>query len=609
MIISRLGQFIGLMMAAALVLSGCRSHEEVASAPTSSPAAGQLHQLFEDYREANFHLNPIEAMYQGDMRFNHRLGEGLSDDYIARSLALESETLEQLAAIDRSRLNEQDQLSYDFFRYLREVQREYFAEGFARKEALLPVSQFFSLPNYMAVLGSGAATQPFASVQDYDNWLSRMGEYSDWTQIAIARMQEGVKEGVVQSRVLIERTLPQLRAHLVENVEQSIFYKPIQNMPDSFSVADKQRLEKAYRKAISERFVPTYRQLHDYLQNEYLPNTRETFGLGQLPGGSALYNFKVRQRTTTSLTPAEIHEIGLAETQKLLREMAAVKETVGFKGDMAAFFEFLRSDSQFHYPSEAALVKAYEDVKAQVDRGLPQLFDVQPKAPYIVKPIEQFRAASSAAAEYRAPAPDGSKPGVFYINTYDLQARPTYMREAISIHEAAPGHHFQIALAQEMEGLPAFRRFNHVTAYVEGWGLYTETLGKDLGLYQDPYQYFGYLTAAMWRACRLVVDTGLHAKGWSRQQAIDFMKAHTALADTDIVAEVERYMAIPGQALAYKIGKLKLLELRQRAESALGEAYDIRDYHREVLTDGALPLGILEAKVDRWIAETKSAEL
>jgi len=608
--IQRLGLFVAAVLTMVFVLlTGCRSHEETAKAYSSEQTAMTLHQLFEDYREANFQLNPMEAMYQGDMRFNHRLGDGLSDDYIAQSLSLESETLERLAAINRDRLNAQDQLSYDFFQYLRQTQRDYFAEGFARKDALLPVSQFFSLPNYMAVLGSGASTQPFATVADYDNWLSRMGEFSDWTQRAIARMGEGLEEGVVQPRVLIERTLPQLQAHLVEKVEQSIFYKPIQNMPASVADADRQRLEQEYRKAISERFIPAYRQLHDYLQNEYLPNTRETFGLGQLPGGSAWYNFKVRQRTTTSLTPGEIHQIGLAETEKLLREMEAVKESVGFKGDMAAFFQFLRRDSQFHYASEAALVKAYEDVKTQVDMGLPQLFDVQPKAPYIVKPIEQFRAAASAAAEYRAPAPDGSKPGVFYINTYDLKARPTYMREAISIHEAAPGHHFQIALAQELEGLPAFRRFNHVTAYVEGWGLYTETLGRDLGLYQDPYQYFGYLTAAMWRACRLVVDTGLHANGWSRQQAIDFMKAHTALADTDIVAEVERYMAIPGQALAYKIGKLKLLELRQRAESALGEAYDIRDYHREVLTDGALPLGILEAKVDRWITETKRAEL
>ncbi|MGH1372246.1 MAG: DUF885 domain-containing protein [Cellvibrionaceae bacterium] len=588
-----------------LWLAGCQDKAETkAVAPKTSTQ--QLHQLFDDYRIENFELNPMNAMFEGEMAYNHRLGDGLSDDYLNKSLALQERTLAQLKAIDRASLSPADQLSYDVFLYQRNTNQDYFANGVALWEAQIPVSQFFSLPNYLAVLGSGGATQPFATVEDYDNWLQRMGEFTPWVDNAIARMQEGIEAGVVQPRVLIERTLPQLQAHMVDDVSASIFHKPLTRFPESFSQADKTRLIEAYESAIAERFVPAYTKLHDFLQNTYLPATRTEVGLAHQPNGKKWYNTKVREHTTTDLSADEIHQIGLQQVTLLRAGMERIKDEVKFEGDLKAFFNHLRTDKQFQYESEAQLLQAYEDVRSSIDEGLPNLFDIAPKAPYVIKPIESFRAASAAAAQYNSPAPDGSKPGVFYVNTYDLPSRPTYLREALSIHEAAPGHHFQIAIAQELEGLPAFRKFDHVTAYVEGWGLYTESLGKDLGLYTDPYQEFGALTMAMWRACRLVVDTGMHAKGWSREQAIEYMQDNTALSHTDIVAEVERYLALPGQALAYMIGRLKLLELREKSQQALGEQYDIRDYHRVVLSDGSLPLFILEQQVDQWIEDSQS---
>lgn len=601
------GSMSRLGVAATVVLSLilCACNDEVEHTAQVASDGQRLQQIFSDYRAANFQLNPLNAMFEGEMAYNDQLGDGLSDNYLAKSQALETLALTQLKAIDRTALSAADVLSYDVFWYQRNSRLEYFTSGVARLDAMVPISQFFSVPNFMAVLGSGGSTQPFATTADYDRWLARMSEFSVWVDRAIARLKEGVANGVVQPRVLIERTLPQLQAHMVDNAADSIFYKPVQAFPEGISAADQARLTDAYRVAIETTFVPAYRRLHDYLQSDYLPSTRNTVGLAQQPDGQRWYNQKVRQYTTTNLTADEIHNIGLQQVALITTQMESIKQRVGFEGDLRAFFNHLRTDKQFQYASEQELLDAYEGVRTIVDAGLPVLFDIAPKAPYIIKPIEAFRAASAAAAQYNSPAPDGSKPGVFYVNTYDLPSRPTYIREAIFVHEAAPGHHFQIAIAQELEDLPAFRKFDHVTAYVEGWGLYTESLGKDLGLYTDPYQEFGALTLAMWRACRLVVDTGMHAKGWSREQAIEYMAHNSALSHTDIVAEVERYMAMPGQALAYMIGRLKLLELRERAEQQLGEQYDIRDYHRVVLSDGSLPLSILERQVDDWIKRSR----
>ena len=592
---------------ALLLLTGCDQAAKSPIKPAVIDPSAALKQVFHDYQEASFKLNPLQATFQSDARYNDVLGDYLSDDYLAQSEALEASTLKALASLDREQLSEQDQLSYDIFSYDRKLALNDYQQGFAKLATYLPISQFYSFHSTVAKLGSGASAQPFNTPADYDTWLKRVAGFTPWVDTAIARMLEGIAKGVVQPRIVVERMIPQLAAMLVETPQESLFYKPITDLPEAFSAEDRARLTKAYEIAIARQITPAYKKLHDFVAGDYLASARETVGLGQVPGGQAWYQSRARYHTTTDLTPDQIHQLGVAEVARIRAEMEAVMSELKFDGDLQAFFTFLKTDPQFQPSSEAELIAAYEALRVQIDAALPALFDIAPKAPYVIKPIEAFRAASQAAAEYNSPAPDGSRPGIFYVNTYDLPARPTYMREMLSIHEAAPGHHFQIALAQEQTQLPDFRRYDGPNAYVEGWGLYTESLGKDLGLYKDPYQYFGSLTADMWRACRLVVDTGMHAKGWTREQAIDFMKQNLALSDTDIVAEVERYIAYHGQALSYKIGQLKLLELRARAQEKLGDEFDIKAFHRQVLIDGAMPLAILEAKIDRWITQ-QSAE-
>jgi uncharacterized protein (DUF885 family) len=351
--------------------------------------------------------------------------------------------------------------------------------------------------------------------------------------------------------------------------------------------------------------VPAYRRLHDFMRDEYLPKTRASVGLDALPDGKAWYEYRVREITTTDLTPAQIHEIGLAEVKRIHAEMQGVMQQVGFKGTLAEFFVFLNNDPQFMWPSREALVQGYVDIKERVDPQLPRLFEILPRADYEVRAVEPFREKSAAGGSYQAASEDGSRPGIFYANAYDLKARPKWAMEALSLHEGSPGHHFQITIAREQKELPRFRRFGGYTAYSEGWALYAESLGPGLGMYHDPYQYFGRLEGELFRAIRLVVDTGLHSKGWTREQVLEYIDANSATSDARRVAETERYIAIPGQALAYKLGQLKISELRARAEQALGERFDVRKLHTAVLADGALPLDVLEAKVDRWIAAQK----
>ena len=378
-------------------------------------------------------------------------------------------------------------------------------------------------------------------------------------------------------------------------------------MPAEFSAADKVRLTAAYREMIGQRMLPAYRELRAFIANEYMPKTRTAPGMDALPGGAAWYAFNAKNSTTTDLTPDEIHTIGLNEVARihgLIRTDVMAK--VGFKGSLQDFFQFMQNDPRFNFKSEEALLAHYRALEAKVDARVKEQFSLIPKAPFEIRAVEPFRAQSAAGGSYMPPSEDGTRPGIFYVNTYDLPTRKTWDAEDLYLHEAIPGHHFQIALQQELTGLPKFRRFGGETAFIEGWGLYAESLGRDLGLYQDPYDYFGYLQNELWRAIRLVVDTGLHSKGWTREQVIKYMLDNSAESETQSTAEAERYMAIPGQALAYKIGELKIQELRQRAQSQLGPRFDIREFHAEVLKDGAVPLSVLEAKIDRWIAGKKA---
>ena len=603
-----------LVISVLLAFAGCQPSgtssegEGVAEEPAAVNPEEELDALFHEYDEEFLRLNPIFATFRGDPRFNDQWGphDFLSDEYAQAMHELNQRYLARLLEIDPEGLDPQDRSSFDIFKLDRENAIERHELGHDAFEALTPVSQFGSVPSFIVLLGSGATAQPFATPEDYDNWIKRSSSFPGHVELSIAKMREGVELGVVRPRILMEKAIPQLAAQVVDDPEQSGFWQPIANMPDDFSEEDRERITAAYRSHISEVLVPAYARLHDYIANEYMPHTRESIGQGDVPGGADYYAFMVRESTTTDYTPQEIHEIGKREAERIYAEMEAVKSRIGFEGDMQAFFEHLRTDPQFYFTNEQALLDGYEALRDKIDPELDRIFDVQPKTDYIIKAVEPFRAQSMAAAQYFPGSDDGKRPGIFYVNTFSLESRPNYTMEALSVHEASPGHHFQVAIQQELEDMPAFRRFNFYTAYVEGWGLYAESLGEELGLYTDPYQYFGALYFDIWRANRLVVDTGMHALGWSRQDAIDWMLSNSPMTEVDVIAEVDRYIAIPSQALAYKIGQLKIRELRTRAEQALGERFDIREFHNQVLTTGALPLFVLEDKIDRWIEAKKS---
>jgi uncharacterized protein (DUF885 family) len=402
--------------------------------------------------------------------------------------------------------------------------------------------------------------------------------------------------------------LPQLDANIVDDPEKSIFWGPVAGMPADFSASDRERLTAAYRTMITTQLVPAYRRMRAYIADEYLPKTRDTFGMGSLPNGAAWYAHKVRDNTTRSLSPAQVHQIGLDEVARLQDGLREVAKDMGYAkpvktlAELKAFFEWVKARDDLYFTSREDLLKAYQSFGANVAPKLPRYFNLRPKADYEVRLVEPFREASASSGQYQGPSLDGKRPGIFYVNAYDLKARPRWALEALSLHEAAPGHHFQISLQRELGDLPMFRRFSRDTAYIEGWGLYAEWLGYEMGIYEDPVARFGALDAELWRAIRLVTDTGMHYKGWTRQQTLDYMFANSPAEQTRAVSEAERFAAIPGQALAYKIGQLKLIELRQRAEKALGGKFDVRAFHDEVLKDGAVPLEVLEAKIDRWIA-------
>jgi uncharacterized protein (DUF885 family) len=457
-------------------------------------------------------------------------------------------------------------------------------------------------------LGSGTSLHPFQTVENYDDFLGRVDDFVVIVDQAIGNMKVGMDQGIVQPRILMEKTLPQLASQITDDVEASTFWNPIRNMPDSFSADQRERLTAEWRKAVAEKIVPAYRQLHDFIRDAYMPNARQTFGMTAVPGGEEWYGYLVRLRTTTDLSPQEIHQIGLDEVGRIHREMRGVMDEVGFDGDLEAFFEFLNTDQHFYYDRAEQLIEGYRDMSGHIESLAPKLFGIMPKTDFEVRAVEPFREKTASGGQYRRGTPDGSRPGVFFANTYDIKARPIWAMESLFLHEAIPGHHFQLSIQQELDDLPRFRRFGGYTAFTEGWGLYAESLGEELGVYTDPYQYFGALNAELWRAIRLVVDTGLHDQGWSRQQVLDYMYSNSAVKESRAVSEAERYMAIPGQALAYKIGQLRIRDLREYAQEKLGARFDVRAFHDEVLSDGALPLNLLEAKIERWVNEQLGAE-
>ncbi len=579
----------------------------ISSLAGAADRATELRQLYDEFWEENLKLNPLTATFAGDPRYNAELPNMLSLEYHEQSRAFHQKYLDRARAIGPEGLTGQDQLSFEIFT----LNRESALEEFKFPERLLPIDQFYNIANLFAQLGSGAGAQPFATVKDYDDWLKRAARAPVIFEQAIVNMREGMKVGLVQPRVLMEKVLPQLDANIADDVEKSIFWGPVAKMPADFSAADRERLTTAFRNLIGTQITPAYRKLRAFVADEYLPKCRETFGRGGLPNGADWYAHNVRDNTMRSMTPAQVHQIGLEEVARIQNEMRQVAKDLGYPrptktlADLKAFFEWVKSRDDMYFKSKEELLAAYQAFGANVAPVLPKYFNLRPKTDYEVRLVEPFREASASSGQYQGPSLDGKRPGIFYVTSYDLKARPRSALASLSLHEAAPGHHFQISLQRELKDLPMFRRFSRDTAYIEGWGLYAEYLGYEMGIYKDPVARFGALDAELWRAIRLVTDTGIHYKGWTRQQTLDYMLANSPAEMTRAVSEAERFAAIPGQALAYKIGQLKIVELRKRAEKALGPKFRITEFHDEVLKDGAVPLEVLESKIDRWIASKR----
>lgn len=608
-----------LLASAALPMAACAT---TGAYDTAAPAPGQgalaasdtasmdearmterekLFALFERADERELELNPLTALFRGDTRYADRLGDYLTDEYTEASRAAARENLAALETIERDALSPTDRLAYDVFAYNQRDELSRLAPEIVALNVVRPVNHFRGFHTFYPTFASGRGAAPFDTLEDYQNNLSRNAEYVTLTDRAIKRFREGLDSGVLETKLTIDRTIQQLNTQLAMPLEESPFWMPVTQFPDSFSEAEKARLEAEYRSSITEIYA-AHERLRDFLRDEYLPRARESVGLSQMQGGEALYRQLIEESTTLPLDPDYLHDLGLTEVQRITRDLEQIREEVGFEGSLDEFFDYVRTDPRFKPASREALTESYYEIGREVDGKIGEFFSLVPETPLEIRPYEPFREQFSAGGSYQSGAPDGSRPGIFYFNAYDLPSRLTTGNVTLYLHEGAPGHHFQISLAQENEALPAFMRFGGNTAYVEGWALYAETLGYEMGLYDDPWNRYGTLQDELLRAMRLVVDTGLHAKGWTREQAIDFMLANSGMTRTEVVAEVERYIAIPSQALAYKVGALKIQELRERAEQALGARFDIREFHAQVLDTGSLPLPILEEKIERWIA-------
>jgi uncharacterized protein (DUF885 family) len=598
---SRYATWCATAIVAALIVAGCSAPQE----PQGEDAGKRLNEMVEQYFDELLPLDPLYATFIGENRYNDKLAIDISPKHIARRRELEERYLTRAQAVQADALGPQDRLTLDVF--LRE--RTTMLKRMTFPGHLLPLDQLYSLPSVFAQFGSGTSAQPFSTVQDYDNFLGRMRDFAVWATQAIENMRAGMKAGVVQPKVVMRAVQPQLDELSVEDPTQSIFYQPITHLPASFSRADRERLTMAYTATIHDTLLPAYRRLAEFVRREYLPAARDSVAWSALPDGESWYRFLTATMTTTQLSPDEIHELGLSEVARIRAEMEQVKTQVGFEGDLPAFFKHLETDPAFYFASATDLLQGYRDLKSRIDSLVPKLFATMPAVDYEVREVESFRAQSAAGASYQPPAPDGVRPGIFYVNTWNLRAQPRFGMETLSLHEASPGHHFQQAIQLSLDKLPRFRRFGgDYVAYTEGWALYAESLGKELGLFTDPYQYYGRLSDEMLRAMRLVVDTGVHSRNWTRAQAISYMLDNSSMAQSEVESEVDRYIANPGQALGYKIGQIRIRALRARAEAALGERFDVRKFHDEILRDGALPIDVLEAKMDRWLATEEKAE-
>ena len=553
----------------------------------------QLSQLLEDAWQFELKEDPLLATSVGDSRFNDQLPE-VSLSAVERRAEAHRGFLDRLEAIDASELSPANQINYQIFR---RSTRDRLSE--TRFEAhLMPIT---NRSGFHITFPELARNVPLRTTTDYKNYIARLAAFERYVDGHIELMREGIWRERTLPSIVLEGYRPVIESHIVSDPAQSLLFKPLREFPSSVPAADRQRLVESARQAIAESVVPGYRKFLKFMKDDYVPAGRTSIGASALPDGRDFYRYRVHRFTTLDVTPDEVHQKGLSEVRRIRDEMLQIIRSVKFDGDFAEFVEFLRTDSQFYATSPEALMKEVSLVLKKMDGRLPSLFKTLPRMPYGIRPVPDYIAPRTTTAYYQSPAGDGTRAGFYYVNTFDLKSRPLYEVEALSLHEAVPGHHLQIALQQELTDLPAFRRYTGFTAFIEGWALYAERLGLEAGFYEDPYRDFGRLTYEMWRACRLVVDTGIHYFGWTREQAIDFMAQNTALSMHNIRSEVDRYIAWPGQALAYKMGELKIRELRDRAEKRLGDRFDVREFHEGVLGSGGVPLDVLEANVDAYI--------
>jgi uncharacterized protein (DUF885 family) len=587
--IGRMNRFKLLL---AIALTGAAAAE-----PAHADASADLNKLMRDYRDAESKLQPGYT----------KSSDPNASAAIDAQRHINTDISGRLAVIDETSLKPQDALSYEIFRWALDDEARELKPGIAESFELLALNQFdgaqITFPRDMQSRAERIWSQP----KEYDDAIRRMLRFTNSLDSAIDKLREGIKRGIVQPRALVVRMIAQAETFAKDDGESSLFMTPLKTMPVGIAGAERARIEAAYREAVGGQLIPAYRRLLVFLNTEYLPRARDTIGLSAIPGGKDMYLYLVKSRTTSDLTPEAIHALGLSDLKRIEAQMVEAKNETGFKGSLAQFSEMLHSDPRFKFKDPAAMLAEFNRVKDAVNAHLGELFIAKPKASLSFRMLPSYAAPDRPAAEYAAASGDGRRPGIVFLNASDLQARPTYTSEVLAMHEGIPGHHLQVALTMENRALPRFRRFGDETAFTEGWALYAETLGPELGLYSDPYQKYGALSFDAWRASRLVVDTGIHWLGWTRDSSIAFLKTHGGLSENEAAEEVDRYIAIPAQALSYKIGEREILDLRMRAQTALGAKFDIRRFHEAVLKDGAMPLPILDAKMSRWIAAEKAA--
>ncbi len=603
---------ITLLLIFATLTISCTAPESKESKMAPNAAVDSLFRAYYDFKLS---VNPIEATKAGENEYNAQFINFISDEHQDNLIGQYSHFLYELSRYEESQVTPDQWLSMRVMKWDCEIKREGLNNSLVTIASpmfdlpnfeLTPIIQIQSLHLYFSQLAGGQSVQPFNTVEDYDNWLKRVDGYLPFLDTCIAKMNEGIRRDVVLPRSLIVKIIPQLDDLVSAAVEDHLYYAPIKNMPETFSEEERKRLAKVYAVTIKNKVIPAHKRLQVYLKNTYLPRGRATSGINAIPNGSETYDYLVRLNTTTNMSYEEIHELGKSEVARILAEMEKVKTQIGFEGDLKEFFDYVRSsEEQMPFNDPQQVIDNFNSIHDRMGLKLKEVFDLKPKANFEVRRTEAFREAS-ASAEYVPGTKDASRSGIFYVPIPDVNEYNKFADEALFLHEAVPGHHYQLSLQQENRNLPEFLHPESMGVFVEGWALYAESLGRELGLYEDPYQYFGMLSMEMHRAIRLVVDTGIHGKGWTREEAIQYSLDHEADSEASIIAEIERYMATPGQALSYKLGQLKIRELRTKAESALGESFNVREFHNQVLNAGSLPLILLEEKINKWIDAQKS---